>query len=87
MDFYNPISYHCGKVTNMIIRDKLGWPVEKLVGRPFTNFIRILLHCNIKQTYRKLHKEKYVKAICELYSDGKLDSKTMHIITDKFDKL
>ena len=71
----------------MIIRDKLGWPVEKFVDRPFTNFIRILIHGNIRQTYRKLNKEKYVKAILELYSDSKLDSKTMHIITNKFDKL
>ena len=47
----------------MIIRDKLGWPVEKFVDRPFTNFIRILIHGNIRQTYRKLNKEKYVKAI------------------------
>ena len=71
----------------MTIRDKLGWPVEKFVGRPFTNFMRTCLHVNLKQTYRKLHKEKYVKAICELYSEGKLDSKTMHIITAKFDTL
>ncbi len=71
----------------MIIRDKLGWPVEKFTGRPFTNLIRILIHGNIRQTYRKLNKERYVKAICELYSDRKLDSKTMHIITDKFDRL
>ena len=42
----------------MIIRDKLGWPVEKFVDRPFTNFIRILIHGNIRQTYRKLNKEK-----------------------------
>ena len=45
----------------MIIRDKLGWPVEKFVDRPFTNFIRILIHGNIRQTYRKLHKEKVDK--------------------------
>ena len=71
----------------MIIRDKFGWPVEIFVGRPVTNFIRRLLHGNIKQTYRKLHEEKYVTAICELYSHGKLDSKTMHIITDKFNSI
>ena len=71
----------------MMIRDKLGWPVELIKNRPINNFIRMLFHCNIKQTYRKLHKEKYVKAICQLYSDGKIDSKTMHVITDKFDSI
>jgi hypothetical protein len=43
----------------MTIRDKLGWPVEKFVGRPLTNFARVVLHGNIKQTYHKLNKEKY----------------------------
>lgn len=71
----------------MVFRDKFGYSVELIVGRPITNVIRIMLHTNIKQTYRKLHKEKYIKSICELYSDGKLDSKTMHIITDKFNSV
>lgn len=71
----------------MIIRDKLGWPVEKIVGRPFINFVRLLVRGNIKQTYCKLHKEKYINVICELYSENKLNSTTMHIITDRFDKL
>ncbi len=28
----------------MVHLDKYGWPVELFVGRPVTNFIRIMLH-------------------------------------------
>jgi len=24
--------------------DKYGWPVERIIGRPITNFLRILIH-------------------------------------------
>ena len=37
----------------MKLRDKYGWPVERIKGRPFVNFIRLLLHTNIKQTWKK----------------------------------
>ena len=36
----------------MLIRDKYGWPVERILGRSFTNFIRLLLHGNLRQTWR-----------------------------------
>ena len=71
----------------MTIRDKLGWPVETIYNRPFTNFIRLLLYGNIKQTFIKLHKEKYIIAACELYSEGKINSEILHILTAKFDKI
>ena len=35
----------------MICRDKYGWPVELIIGRPVTNFIRLLIHTNIWQTW------------------------------------
>jgi len=36
----------------MTWRDKYGWPVELFIGRPFTNFVRILLHGDIWKTLR-----------------------------------
>jgi hypothetical protein len=36
----------------MTPRDKYGWPVERFKGRPITNIIRILLHANLKKTWR-----------------------------------
>lgn len=33
-------------------REKDGWPVEKITGRPITNFFRVLLYTNIIQTIR-----------------------------------
>lgn len=41
----------------MICRDYLGWPLEYIKGRPITNFIRMLLHTNIKQTWKLRHKK------------------------------
>jgi len=35
----------------MIFRDKYGWPVEKIKGKPITNFIRLCLHTNIRMTW------------------------------------
>jgi hypothetical protein len=35
----------------MILRDKYGWPVERIIGKPITNFIRLILHANIRQTW------------------------------------
>lgn len=32
-------------------RDKLGWPVERIIGRPITNFLRLLIHTNIRRTW------------------------------------
>lgn len=42
----------------MILRDKLGWPVEFYKNRPITNIIRALLHTNIKQSYRYYNYER-----------------------------
>jgi hypothetical protein len=41
-----------GAVASMIFRDKYGWPVERIIGKPITNLVRLLLHTNIKQTLR-----------------------------------
>lgn len=38
------------KVIRMTSRDKYGWPVERIKGRPITNFIRLLLHTNLSKT-------------------------------------
>ena len=35
----------------VILRDKYGWPVERIQGHKVTNFIRLLIHTNIKQTF------------------------------------
>lgn len=36
----------------VILRDRLGWPVERIKGRPVTNAIRLLLHTSLWQTWR-----------------------------------
>ena len=36
----------------MKLRDKHGWPVERIKGRPITNLIRVILHTNIYQTLK-----------------------------------
>jgi hypothetical protein len=36
----------------MKLRDKYGWPVERIKGRPITNIIRLIIHTSIKQTLR-----------------------------------
>lgn len=36
----------------MKLRDKYGWPVTHFRGRPIVNFIRYLLHTNLRQTWR-----------------------------------
>ena len=36
----------------MTFLDKYGYPVELIIGMPFTNFVRILLHANVR---RSLH--------------------------------
>jgi len=36
----------------MVFLDKHGWPVERIIGRPITNFIRLVLHTKkIKQGF------------------------------------
>lgn len=36
----------------MVFLDKYGWPVERIKGKKFINFIRLLLHTrSIKQGY------------------------------------
>lgn len=36
----------------MLLRDKCGWPVTILKGRPITNFIRYVIHTSVVQTWR-----------------------------------
>lgn len=38
--------------THMKLRDRYGWPVTHFRNRPFVNFIRYLLHTNVRQTWR-----------------------------------
>ena len=71
----------------MIIYDEYGYPVELFYNRPITNFIRKILHGNIKQTIKRFNREKYTKACCELYSEGKINSQTLHVITEKIEKV
>jgi len=33
-------------------RDRYGWPVERIIGRPITNVIRLILHTDIVQSCR-----------------------------------
>jgi hypothetical protein len=37
----------------MKLRDKWGWPVEITKGHHISNFTRLLIHTNLKQTLRK----------------------------------
>ena len=71
----------------MIIRDKYGWPVELFIGRKITNVIRLMLHGSVKQTWKRLHREKYVTAICRAYSDGVINSQQMHELTERFERM
>lgn len=34
----------------MILRDKYGWPIVRIKGRPFANLIRIAIHTNLRKT-------------------------------------
>lgn len=35
------------------LRDKYGWPVERISGKPVTNLIRVLLHTSLKETWHR----------------------------------
>lgn len=37
----------------MKFRDKYGWPVERIIGKPITNFIRLMIHTNIRKTWEQ----------------------------------
>lgn len=37
------------------LRDKYGWPVERVTGRPVLNFIRLLIHANLRRTWKQRH--------------------------------
>jgi hypothetical protein len=37
----------------MILRDKYGWPIERIKKHPVTNLIRIILHTSLVETWRK----------------------------------
>jgi len=41
----------------MLLRNKLGWPVEKTKGRWFQNILRILIKTNIKATWKRRKKK------------------------------
>ena len=43
----------------MYLRDKWEYPIEIVKGKYFENFIRYLIHTNIKQTWKR-RKEKKV---------------------------
>ena len=33
-----------GGIMNIVFCDKHGWPVERVIGRPIQNFLRLLIH-------------------------------------------
>lgn len=37
----------------MKLRDKYGWPVEVTRGHHINNFIRLLIHTNLKETWKR----------------------------------
>lgn len=37
----------------MILRDKYGWPIERVKGKYFYNFMRTLFQLNLYQTFKK----------------------------------
>ena len=37
----------------MTWRDKLGYPVELFIGKPKTNFFRLVIHVSLKQTWQR----------------------------------
>jgi hypothetical protein len=37
----------------MKLRDKHGWPVERIKGRPIINFLRLLILTDVKQTLKR----------------------------------
>ena len=39
----------------MILRERLGWPIERIKGRRILNFLRLLIHTDIGVTWRKRH--------------------------------
>ena len=41
----------------MTIRDKYGYPVEKIKGKYIQNFFRLLIHGNIKQTFKRMYEK------------------------------
>jgi hypothetical protein len=38
-------------------RDRYGWPVERIIGRPIINIIRRILHTDIVQSCRRPNME------------------------------
>jgi len=54
----------------MVFRDRYGWPVERIKGRPITNFIRLLLHTNFAWTFRyEAQLEKMRRLLPESHMD------------------
>jgi hypothetical protein len=38
------------KIGNKVLRDKYGWPVVSIKGKPITNVIRAILYTNMSKT-------------------------------------
>ena len=49
----------------MKLRDKYGWPLERIRGRYIQNFVRMILHTDIIQTWRKRHESDRTEKIVE----------------------
>ena len=51
---------------NMIFRDKWGYPIETIKGKPIINFIRKIILFNLKQTLRLRNTEKTPKVVVDV---------------------
>lgn len=59
----------------MMLRDRYGWPVELVIGRPVLNAFRRVLVTSWRETWRRRHEpwppvpEKACVFFCERYPD------------------
>lgn len=37
----------------MKLRDKYGYPIERIKGKSFTNFMRCIINCNLLATWKR----------------------------------
>ncbi len=51
-------------------RDKYGWPVERIIGKPITNFIRLLIHTNLKATWKYRNEADFITKINQDFPPG-----------------
>ncbi len=54
----------------MELRDRYGWPVERFIGRPIINFIRLLIHTNLRATWKYRNKADFITKINQDFSPG-----------------